>query len=348
MDYRSAGVDISKNDRLIARIKTMMGKSGAGIGHFGGAFPFLTKGYKEPLLISSIDSAGTKTAVAIAVNQHDGIGRDILHHSINDIACCGAEPLYFLDYIAMSNLDEEIAASLIQGMIEASQKWDVKLAGGELAEMPGVYQPNEYDLVITINGVVEKSEYIDGSGIKSGDILIGFPSAGLHTNGFSLARKVVEETGLSYGSLIPPSFAGENPESIPPRSAGGESKGGVTIADALLAEHRCYLNEIRELKRNYNVKGLAHITGGGLPGNVSRIIPTGFEAEFDWGSWDEPPIFGLLREAGEIPEDDMRTTFNLGVGLVAVLNPESAKTIIKNFPKRLHTPFVVGKVITKE
>ncbi|MCF7810819.1 phosphoribosylformylglycinamidine cyclo-ligase [bacterium] len=327
MDYRSAGVNISKNDRLIARIKKMMGKAGSSIGHFGGAFSFSTKDYKEPLLVSSIDSAGTKTAVAIAVNKHDGIGRDILHHSINDIACCGAEPLYFLDYIAMSNLDEEIAASLIQGMIESGQRWDVKLAGGELAEMPGVYQQNEYDLVISINGVVEKSEYINGSGIKNDDILIGFPSAGLHTNGYSLARKVVEQTEYSYSTLIP-----------------GQD---TNIGDALLAEHRCYLDEIRELKQNYRVKGLAHITGGGLPGNVSRIVPSGFEIEFDWGSWIEPPVFNLLREAGEIPEDDMRSTFNLGVGLVAVLNPDFAKEVFNNFPKHLYKPFAIGRVVNK-
>jgi len=336
MDYRSAGVDISKNDRLIARIKAMMGKSGAEIGHFGGAFSFSTEAYKEPLLVSSIDSAGTKTAVAIAVNRHEGIGRDILHHSINDIACCGAEPLYFLDYIAMSNLDEDIAASLIEGLIKAGQMWNVKLAGGELAEMPGVYQPNEYDLVISINGVVEKSEYIDGSGITAGDVLVGFPSAGLHTNGFSLARKVVEETGLGYDSFCPPLLS-------PPAE-----QGGTSVGDALLAEHRCYLSEIRELKQNYSVKGLAHITGGGLPGNVSRIIPKEFETEFDWGNWDEPPIFGLLREAGEIPDDDMRNTYNLGVGLVAALNPEFAEEIFNNFPERLYKPFRFGRVITKE
>lgn len=328
MDYRSAGVDISKGDSLVARIKAMMGSAGERIGHFGGVVPFPRDEYIEPLLVSSVDSVGTKTAVAMALNIHDGIGLDMVHHSINDIACCGAEPLYFLDYFAMASLNVDLAAEVIGGVIAACERWKVRLIGGETAEMPGVYREGEYDLVGAITGVVEKSDYIDGFGIVDGDVLIGFASSGLHTNGYSLARKVVEVSDIEYDTVIP--------------------ELGMTVGEALLAEHRCYLDEIQVLKHNYNVKGLAHITGGGIIGNVKRIIPDGLRAEIDWDSWDEPPIFNLLRVKGNIPEDDMRRTFNLGIGLVAVLAPERAQSAIQEFPAELHRPLRVGEVITEE
>ncbi|NQT34685.1 phosphoribosylformylglycinamidine cyclo-ligase [bacterium] len=326
MDYRSAGVDISKADRLLIKIKQMLGNSGSQIGHFGGTAPFPAELYKEPLLVSSIDGAGTKTAVAAAMNKHDGIGRDLLHHSINDIACCGAEPISFMDYFAMGELDIDLAVSVIGGLIDACRKWNITLTGGETAEMPGVYRDCEYDLVGSITGVVERNGYIDGSTVEVGDVLIGFPSTGLHTNGYSLERRIINETDLEYETFIP--------------------ELGMSVGEALLAEHRCYLYEIRELKRSYAVKGLAHITGGGLPGNVSRILPAGCRARFDWGTWECPPIFNLLREKGNVPEDDMRRTFNLGVGLVAVLAPDNAQLIETEFPKELYSPFRVGEVIT--
>jgi len=325
MNYRLAGVDISKGDRLVARIKSMMGEAGNRLGHFGGAVPFPSREYKEPLLVSSIDSVGTKTAVARVLNRHDGIGRDMVHHSINDIACCGADPLYFLDYFAMVEMNVDVAAEVIGGVVEACKIWKFALAGGENAEMPGVYREGEYDLVGAITGVVERSEYINGSGITNGDILLGFPSSGLHTNGYSLARKVVDETDLDY-SINTPELE-------------------MSVGEALLAVHYCYLSEIRELKRNFNVKGLAHITGGGLPGNVSRIIPVGLSAEFDWNSWEEPPIFDLLRVKGNIPEDDMRSTFNLGVGLVAVVDHDQVHVIEAEFPTGLKKPIRIGRVI---
>lgn len=325
MDYRSAGVDISKADRLLIKIKQMLGSSGSQIGHFGGTVPFPAEMYKDPLLVSSIDGAGTKTAVAAAMNKHDGIGRDLLNHSINDIACCGAEPISFMDYFAMGELDIDLAASVIGGLIDACRKWNITLTGGETAEMPGVYLEGEYDLVGSITGVVERIEYIDGSTVKAGDVLIGFPSTGLHTNGYSLARRIISETDLEYETFIP--------------------ELGMSVGEALLAEHRCYLDEIRELKRRFDVKGLAHITGGGLPGNVSRILPAGCRVRFDWSKWECPPIFDLLRKKGNIPEEDMRNTFNLGVGLVAVLTPDNARFIEKEFPEELCSPFRVGEVI---
>lgn len=325
MDYRAAGVDISKGDRLVERIKAMMGAAGSRIGHFGGAFPFPVKNYTEPLLVSSIDSVGTKTAVAIAMNKHDTVGMDMVHHSVNDIACCGAEPLCFLDYFAMGVMDVDIAAEVIGGVVKACEKLGVALVGGENAEMPGVYREGEYDLVGSITGVVDKADYIDGSGISEGDIILGFGSNGLHTNGYSLARKVFETNGIAYNTYYK------------------ELQG--TVGDALLEVHRCYLREIRELKSRCRIKALAHITGGGLEGNTRRVIPKGLKAEFDWDSWDAPPIFRLIENLGKVPVADMRSTFNMGIGLTVVVSPEDVERVILEFPDELVSPVVVGRVV---
>ncbi len=320
MNYSTAGVDIKKGDRIVDRVKEMMGAAGAQIGHFGGAIPIPMGRYKEPLLVSSIDSVGTKVMVATAVGRHDSLGFDLVHHCINDIACCGAEPIAFLDYIAMSSLNEKVVTEAISGIIKACQRWDTTLVGGETAEMPGTYLKGEYDLVGSITGLVEKSEFIDGKSISAGDVLYGFASNGLHTNGYSLARKVCAPLGYSTA----PSELGER------------------IGEALLRPHRCYLGEIRELK-THNVKGLAHITGGGLMGNVSRIIPKGLTVDIDWGVWNEPSIFSLIRKVGEVPENGMREAFNLGIGLVAVLDPNT--TVMDKFPNDLLQPIRIGKVV---
>ncbi|MDP8229300.1 MAG: phosphoribosylformylglycinamidine cyclo-ligase [Candidatus Electryoneaceae bacterium] len=323
MDYRSAGVDIDKGDRIVDRIKEMMGNSGARIGHFGGAIPFPVDRYQKPLLISSIDSVGTKVMIAKEVCRHDSVGMDLVHHCINDIACCGAEPIAFLDYVAMGIMDEYIATAAVSGIIKACQRWDVLLVGGETAEMPGVYKAGEYDLVGVINGVVEESEFIDGKSISAGDVLIGFPSTGLHTNGYSLARKVFE-------SAVCDTYMSELNQ---------------TVSEALLAVHRCYLGEIRHLKSLGRIKGLAHITGGGLSGNIARIIPKGLRMDLFWGDWSEPPIFSLIRQMGNIPEEDMRRTFNLGIGMVAVLDPETARKVLSDFPEELADPLVIGHIV---
>ena len=325
MDYRSAGVDIDKGDRIVDRIKAMMGSSGARIGHFGGAIPFPVDRYRKPLLISSIDSVGTKVMIATAVGRHDSVGLDLVYHCINDIACCGAEPIAFLDYIAMGTMDEDIATAAVSGIIEACQRWDVLLVGGETAEMPGVYRAGEYDLVGVINGVVEESEFIDGKSISAGDVLIGFSSNGLHTNGYSLARKVLESVG--YNTYMP--------------------ELDQTVGEALLAVHRCYLDEIRQLKSLGRIKGLAHITGGGLSGNIARIIPKGLRVELDWGNWSEPPIFSIIRRMGDVPEEDMRRAFNLGIGLVAVLDPKTAKKVFSDFSEALTGLLRIGEVVSK-
>jgi len=328
MDYRFAGVDIKKGDSLLSRIKAMMGASGERLGHFGGAIPLPVEKYRHPLLVSSIDGVGTKVKVAAAIGRFDTIGQDLVHHSINDIACCGAEPLAFLDYIAMHSLDVDIAADIVGGVVKACERWNVALAGGESAEMPGVYRSGELDLVGSIFGVVDQDDYIDGRDIVTGDVLIGFASNGLHTNGYSLARKVVESAGADYNDT----------------PAGLEE----SIGNALLTIHRCYLKEISELRRKYSVKGLAHITGGGLPGNVARIIPNGMQADIQWDCWSEPSVFDLLRRWGNIPEDDMRTTFNLGIGLVAVLNHEMAEAALHSLPGELIQPVRIGAILAAE
>ncbi len=324
MDYRSAGVDIDKGDRLVHRIKDMLGSAGKGLGHFGGAISFPADKYKQPLIISSIDGVGTKVKIAAAMGKYDTIGSDLVNHSINDIACCGAEPLAFLDYIAMSSLDVDVAADVIQGVVNACKQWDISLAGGENAEMPGVYCKGELDLVGSIFGVVDQSKYINGSTIKAGDVLVGFPSNGLHTNGYSLARSVVSAAGRSYDEYLP--------------------ELETTIGEALLRIHYCYLGEIRTLLENFETKGLAHITGGGIPGNVSRIIPDGLTAGINWGTWDEPPIFDLLRRWGQTPEDDMQSTYNLGIGLIAAFSPGEAEKVMEQFAEDLTKPVKIGIV----
>jgi phosphoribosylformylglycinamidine cyclo-ligase len=326
MNYKQAGVDISAGDQVVEGIKQRMGASRGSIGHFGGAFPFDVSRYREPLLVSSVDGVGTKTAVAIALSRYDVIGRDMVHHAIGDIAVCGAEPLFFLDYIAMGKLEPDAAVQVIGGAIDACKRWGVVLVGGETAEMPGVYIAGELDFVGCIVGVVEKGDYIDGKGIVEGDILVGFPSAGLHTNGFSLARRAFAEAGIGFDQVM--------------------TESGATVGDALLAEHVCYLDVIRKLKSDYAVKGLAHITGGGLEGNTRRIIPKNLQAEFDWGSWPVPAIFELIRSAGSVPEEDMRQAFNLGIGLVAALSQDMAASAMQADWGGM-TPRIVGRIVTR-
>ncbi len=328
MDYRLAGVDISKGERLVGKIKAMMGSAGAGIGHFGGSIPLNTANMSKPLLVSSIDGVGTKMKIAQKMQNFGTVGMDLVHHCINDIACCGAEPITFLDYIAMAVMDVDVAAEVIGGIVEACGNWNVALVGGENAEMPGVYVEGELDLVGCITGLVDQKSFIDGSTIADGDVLIGFASLGLHTNGYSLAREIVKTCTPGYYHT--PDGWSEN------------------LGNILLANHKCYLKEIQELKNNYAIKGLAHITGGGLEGNTSRIVPKGLKANFDWNSWQTLDIFSYLQEMGKIADEDMRSSFNLGIGLVAITNAVQAQEIVNNFPVDLVPPQIIGKIISEQ
>lgn len=271
---------------------------------------FEFKGYKQPVLVSSIDGVGTKLKIAEAMDRHDTVGQDLVNHCVNDILTCGAEPLFLLDYIAMGKLSPDKVEAIVKGLSSACQENNCALIGGETAEMPGLYAAGDYDLAACIIGVVEKENIIDGTSITAGDVAIGLASNGLHTNGYSLARKVLGDTPEAVRKFYP--------------------ELGKTVGEALLETHVCYLKQLRSLLPM--VKGLAHITGGGLPGNVPRILPDGVTARFDSSKWEVPYIFKLIREKGEIDNKEMYRVFNMGIGMVVFCLPENASKISQQIP----------------
>jgi len=326
--YKSSGVDIVAGENTVSRIKdyvrsTFNSNVLNDIGHFGGMFKFDTDKYKEPVLVSSMDGVGTKLKVAIELGKHDTIGQDLVNHCVNDIAVCGAEPLFFLDYMAFGKLDEDTASEIVKGFSIACKENDCALIGGETAEMPGVYRASDYDISGTIVGVVDKENILDGRNIQSGDVLIGFLSNGLHTNGYSLARKVLREKYNldDYIKLI-----------------------NKTLGEELLRVHKSYLKLIRELKTNVNVKGFSHITGGGIIGNTSRIIPEGLNIKIHWGNWDAPPIFKLIQNTGNISSEEMRKVFNEGIGLIVVVAQEQEEMTLQVALTQKEHAIVVGEV----
>lgn len=326
--YKSSGVDITAGENTVSRIKdyarsTFKSNVLTDIGHFGGMFKFDTNKYKEPVLVSSVDGVGTKLKVAIEFGIHDTIGQDLVNHCVNDIAVCGAKPLFFLDYMAFGKLDEDIASEIVKGFSIACKENDCALIGGETAEMPDVYKKTDYDLSGTIVGVVEKENILDGKNIQPGDLLIGFLSNGLHTNGYSLARKVL----LNKYSL-------DDHIDLINKSLGEE----------LLRVHRSYLNLIRELKSNVNVKGFSHITGGGIISNTSRIIPEGLNIKIHWGNWDIPPVFKLIQNTGNISSDEMRKVFNQGIGLIVIVPKEQEEMTLQVALTQKEHVIVVGEV----
>ena len=269
-----------------------------GLGAFGGLFE-LPGGYRQPVLVASTDGVGTKVMVASELDALEGAGRDLVNHCLNDILVQGAAPLFFLDYVASSKLNPAATARLVTGVAEACRAAGMALLGGETAEMPGVYQAGEFDLVGTIVGIVEKDAVVDGSSVRSGDVLLGLPSGGLQTNGFSLARAVL-------GGTYQEPFVAAGPG---------------TVGAALLAPHRSFLSQVRPLLAAGLVKGMAHITGGGLPGNLPRCLPAGLGAVVRRGSWPEPPIFELIKRRGAVAEAEMFDVFNMGIGFVLVVAP---------------------------
>ena len=326
--YEEAGVSIKAGEETVDKIKeyakaTFNKSVLTDIGLFGAFFqPDLTK-YKEPVLVSSVDGVGTKLKIAIELNKHDTIGQDLVNHCVNDIAVCGAEPLFFLDYMAFGKLNSNIGAEIVKGFSIACKENGCALIGGETAEMPGVYQTGDYDLSGTIVGIVEKSEIIKGDKISAGDVMIGVPSTGLHTNGYSLARKVL----LKKYKLT------EKISSIK-----------KTLGEELLTVHRSYLQLIRSLESRIEVKGLSHITGGGIVGNTKRILPKELNLNIDWSSWDIPPIFKLIQTTGEITDDEMREVFNMGLGLVIIVSKKKVGTALK-LANEINEQFtVIGEV----
>ena len=313
-EYKAAGVDIDAGNETVRRIRNLArGTFTPGvlseIGSFGGLFRLDTERYQDPVLVSSADGVGTKLKVAFLMNQHDTVGADLVNHCVNDILVQGAEPLFFLDYLATGRLSPAVAEQVVTGVARACKENGCALIGGETAEMPGFYADGEYDIAGFIVGVVEKAKVIDGRAIVPGDVLIAVPSAGLHTNGYSLARRVFFET------------AGWKPDTLVPEL-------GTTIGEALLAPHRSYLGLVRPLLEREWVKGLAHITGGGLTENLPRTLPEGCAAEIDLKSWTIPPLFQLLQQHGGITRDEMFRAFNMGVGLVIACPSRDAERVI--------------------
>ena len=326
--YEDAGVSIKAGDEAVDKIKSYakstFNKSVlADIGLFGAFFqPDLTE-YREPVLVSSVDGVGTKLKIAIELNKHDTIGQDLVNHCVNDIVVCGAEPLFFLDYMAFGKLDPSVASEIVKGFSIACKENGCALIGGETAEMPGVYQIGDYDLSGTIVGIVEKLKIIKGESITSGDVLIGIPSSGLHTNGYSLARKVLLE---KYNLNEKLSSLKKN------------------LGEELLTVHRSYLSLIRTMKSKVELKGISHITGGGIIGNTKRILPAGLKLKIDWSKWEIPPIFKLIQDTGEISDDEMREVFNMGIGLVFIISNEKVESALKLAKELNEKPVLIGQV----
>jgi len=327
--YASAGVNVEEGDRFVRLIKrrvrsTFNRRVLKDIGAFGGFFDARFASMKSPVLVSSVDGVGTKLLVAQMAKRHDVPGQDLVNHCVNDILVCGARPLFFLDYFATGKLRADVAAEVIRGFTIACRANGCALIGGETAEMPGMYGEEEYDLAGTIVGVVERSRIIDGRKIRRGDVLIGLRSTGLHTNGYSLARAVLfKHFGVdSYIDEL-----------------------GSTVGNALLAVHRSYLPVIGPLLDTFPLRGLSHITGGGIVGNTMRVMPPGRSLRIDWGAWEHPPIFSLIQRLGEVPEDDLRRTFNLGIGLIAVVAPNQADGFLRALKRKRERGIVIGEVV---
>ncbi len=336
MRYQDAGVNIDEADRAVSSIRKLArGTFTRGvltdIGTFGACYSLT--GWKNPVLISSADGVGTKIKVAFLTGRHDTVGEDLVNHCVNDIAVQGATPLFFLDYFATGKLEAGVAAQVVAGLARGCLRNGCALIGGETAEMPGLYAPGEYDLAGFIVGAAERRVLLTGKRIRAGDVLLGLPSTGLHTNGYSLARKLLFEV------------AGYAPATIVPELGG-------TVADALLQVHRSYLRPIRALAEQGLLHGAAHITGGGLTDNTPRMLPEGLAAEIDTRAWSIPPIFELLRRLGNLPEDDYRRTFNLGIGMIlAVPGPVGTPQIrrAEKLLRKLDEPyFTAGQVVPQK
>lgn len=328
-NYKSAGVDLKAGEKAVDKIKklakTTFNKNVlSDIGHFGGMYELDLSKYKNPVLVSSVDGVGTKLNVAFEMNKHNTIGQDLVNHCVNDIAVCGAEPLYFLDYMAFGKLDPNVAESIVKGFSIACRENNCALIAGETAEMPGLYKETEYDLSGTIVGIVEKEQVINGKEISEGNILIAFPSTGLHTNGYSLARKVL----FSKYSI------NDKPEGLT-----------KSLGEELLNVHRSYLSLITLLKNNFSIKGFSHITGGGLVSNTNRILPDDLKLEVDWNGWDVPSIFRIIQDVGNIDDEEMRRVFNMGIGLVAVADEGDKEKIFETAKSINEKPILIGKIV---
>ena len=331
LTYRDAGVDIDAGDDLVERIKpfaakTMRPEVLGGIGGFG-ALVEVSKKYQNPVMVSGTDGVGTKLKLAFRMKKHDTIGIDLVAMSVNDILCSGAEPIFFLDYFACSKLDVGVAADVVKGIAAGCEQANCTLIGGETAEMPGMYDPNEYDLAGFAVGLVEKERIIDGRTIAAGDAVIGLASSGPHSNGYSLVRKVL---AVSSADLFE------------------EFEGGRTLGEALLEPTRIYVRPILALMQKVQVKGLAHITGGGLVENIPRVIPETLCARLEASKWPRPAIFDWLKRMGNIEEAEMQRTFNCGIGMVVVVPQGEAPAALAALAADGVTAWQVGSIVKRE
>lgn len=330
--YSQAGVDIDKGNTFVSRIKKMVAETHgrsvlSDIGGFSGLFAIGNAGYKDPVLIASTDGVGTKLTVAKRCNKHDTIGIDLVAMCVNDVVVSGAKPLFFLDYFSMSSLDLDVATEVVRGIAAGCTISGCALIGGETAEMPGLYQPGDYDLAGFVVGIGERNEIIDGSDIRVGNKIIGLASSGLHSNGFSLVRKIIfEELGLSVDDQI--------------------EEFGCTVGEELIKPTRIYVESVLKVLRNYTINGLIHNTGGGFIDNVPRMLPKGCRAIIESGSWTIPPIFPFLQEKGQIPQLEMYRTFNMGIGMMALVPDSEVDDIMLQFTALGEQPFVIGEIVS--
>lgn len=331
LTYQEAGVNIPKLDRFKKGIakpihQTYGPEVLSKIGGFGGLFSLDRKKYKNPVLVSSVDGVGTKLKVAGLMNRHDTVGIDIVSHCANDIVVQGAKPLFFLDYIGTGRLNPEVGDELIRGLIQGCLNAGCALIGGETAEMPGMYQEGDYDLVGTLVGVVQKDRIIDGSKVKPGDVILGLPSNGLHTNGYSLARKVFfEKMNWTVDQKI--------------------VELGCPVGEALLKPHTCYSNAILKVYEKVKIHAISHITGGGFSGNIPRVLPKGCKARIRKSAWSVLPIFKLIQKFGNVSEEDMYHTFNMGIGIVIILSSKDLGQAQKLFKKEGFEGKVIGEIV---
>ena len=330
LSYRDAGVDIDAKTAVWKRLKERVAATHTadvigGIGGFGGLFR-APRSEGDPILVASADGVGTKLKVAAVMGRYDTLGHDIVNHCVNDILVQGARPLFFMDYIALGQMEPDVLEGLVRGLADACALNAMALLGGETAELPGIYAPGDFDLAGFIVGVVERDELIDGSRIRAGDALIGLESSGLHTNGYSLAQKVLfERCGLAPDSVLP--------------------EIGRSLGEELLEPHRSYLACVRPLVEARLVHGMAHITGGGFADNIERVLPEGVDAVVRWGTWPVPPVFDVLRERGPIALDECLRTFNMGVGLALVIPQDSVERVIEAAERAELRPNRIGEVV---
>ena len=330
LSYRDAGVNIDAADEALDRVKESIRRTFdknvlVDIGSFGAMYNFDAGAMKQPVLVSSVDGVGTKLKLAFMTGKHDTVGIDLVAHCVNDILVQGARPLFFLDYLAAGTLDPDVIEAVINGIATGCRYAGCSLIGGETAEMPGMYTEGEYDLAGTVVGVVDREKIVDGSRIEAGDVIIGLPSSGLHTNGYSLARKICFEVGgLSLDEAMP----------------GGDR----SVAETLMEPHRSYSTVIQIISRIVDVKGMVHVTGGGITDNLPRVLPEGLGASVDQGSWTAPPLFRYLHETGNVPEKEMLRTFNCGIGYLLIVSAEQEEKAMDGLLQTTKAPVRIGTV----